>query len=195
MITEDEIYGRSALANGEPWIVPESLVHLKSIVKPTWHVFEWGSGGSTVFWSKHCRLVVSVEHNQDWIQRTKNMLRKHNCINNWLLHYEAGVPDATGQMHHLTSFRNYANVILRIPDAQFDLIYVDGEASCREWCLENSLSRVGEGGYLLLDNANWLEGHDFGPQWKRWDYVARGLKWVGQDGTFDWYTSILQRLQ
>lgn len=193
--TDDQIYGRSALQLGEPWIVPEALVHLKRIVQPDWTVFEWGSGGSTVFWSKYCKLVISIEHDANWLTRTTELLTKHGCKANWMIHHVPGVPDATGQMHHLTSFRNYADSILSFGRLEpYDLIYVDGEASCRGWCLDHSLSRVKQGGYLLLDNSNWLEGHDFGPEWERWDYVARGLKWVGQEGTFDWWTSILHKL-
>jgi len=193
--TDDQIYGRSALQLGEPWIVPESLVHLKRIVQPDWTVFEWGSGGSTVFWSRYCKLVISIEHDANWLTRTTELLTKHGCKDNWMIYLVAGVPDATGQMHHLTSFRNYADSILSFGRLEpYDLIYVDGEASCRGWCLDHALSRVKQGGYLLLDNSNWLEGHDFGPEWERWDYVARGLKWVGQEGTFDWWTSILHKL-
>lgn len=193
-IHDDIIYGRAALRNGEPWIVPESLDHLKRIIQPDWKVFEWGSGGSTVFWSKHCQQVISIEHNSEWIMRTTELLTKHDCKDNRTLHYVAGVLDANGQMHHLTSFRNYADAILSFVHLEpYDLIYIDGEASSRGWCLTHALSRVRQGGYLLLDNSNWLEGHDFGPDWERWDYVARGLSWVGQEGTFDWWTSILQR--
>ena len=194
MPTDDEIYGRSALANGEPWIVPESLTVLKSLIQPTWDVFEWGSGGSTVFWSRHCNLVVSIEHDANWRTRTTELLTRHGCKDNWLIHLVPGVPDATGQMHHLTSFRNYADSITKLGDRPFDLIYVDGEASCRSWCLEYALPRVCRGGVLLLDNSNWLEGHDFGTGWERQDFVARDLHWVGQPGTFDWWTSILKKL-
>jgi len=187
--TDDEFYGRAALANSEPWIVPESLKHLKRIVQPDWTVFEWGSGGSTVFWSKHCKLVISIEHNPDWLTRTTELLTKHGCKNNWLLYLVPG--EGT---HHLTAFRKYADSITSFGRLEpYDLIYVDGEASSRGWCLDHALSRVKQGGYLLLDNSNWLEGHDFGLEWERWDYVARGMQYVGQE-PMDWWTSILHKL-
>ena len=169
--------------------MPESLEHLKRIVQPDFTVFEWGSGGSTVFWSKNCKLVVSIEHNSDWITRTTELLSKHGCKDNWMLHRVPG--EGTD---HRTAYRKYADAITKFTRLEpYDLIYVDGEASCRGWCLDHALSRVKVGGWLLLDNSNWLEGHDFGPEWERFDYVARGLKWVGQPGTFNWWTSLLQR--
>lgn len=193
--TDDEIYGRAALAQGEPWIVPAALTHLRRIMHPTWKVFEWGSGGSTAFWSHHCRLVVSVEHEIGWFERTQILLTTQRCPANWLLYLVPGIPDPqTGMQHHLTSFRAYADAITKCDLlTPYDLIFVDGEASSRGWCLEHALSRVGVGGWLLLDNSNWLEDHDFGPQWQRWDYVARGLHWIGQTEPFDWWTSLLQR--
>lgn len=188
-VNDDEMYGRAALSRGEPWIVPESLDYLRPLIKPNWEVFEWGSGGSTVFWSKHCKLVVSIEHNEEWITRTTQLLTRHNCLDNWLLQLVPGVGT-----DHETAFRNYADVILKFGKKKFDLIYVDGEASCRGWCLQHALSRVKDGGVLLLDNSDWLKGHEFGPEWDRRDFVAQGLRWVGQPGTFDWWTSVLRKV-
>lgn len=47
-VNEDEKYGRAALNQGEPWITPESLQYLKSVMtdSKTWKVFEWSSGGN-----------------------------------------------------------------------------------------------------------------------------------------------------
>ena len=188
-LTDDEIYGRDALNKGEPWIVPDALVVLKDIVKPTWRVFEWGSGGSTVYWSRNCASVISIEHHENWMHRTAGMLEAMECPDNWELQY---VPeDVTVDIEH---FRDYANAILAV-EGNFDLIYIDGEATSRKWCLEHALERVNPGGYLLLDNSNWLEGHDFGPEWERQDFVARGLHWVGIEEPFDWWTSILRKVE
>lgn len=183
-ITDDVVYGRSALKNGEPWIVPESLGHLKTILRPDWKIFEWGAGGSTIFWARNCQLVVSIEHNIEWIQRVHKMIHdqeapKHKII----LQYQPGADD---------HFAAYARAIT--PYQQFDLIYIDGEASSRGHCLNFALPHVKSGGYLLLDNSDWLK-RDLGDQWERTDYVAKDLKWVGQPGTFNWWTSIVRKVR
>ena len=180
-VTDDQIYGRSALKNGEPWIVPESLNALKSIIQSSWDVFEWGSGGSTVFWAKHCNSVVSIEHNTEWIKRTSDLLNKHEVDRSKVnLQYCSGKPD---------KFRSYADTIKSF--GMFDLVYIDGEASSRGWCLTNALDHVEPGGYLLLDNSNWLKREL--DEWDREDYQLHDLKWVGQPGTFSWWTSILRK--
>lgn len=187
MPTDDEIYGRSALRNGEPWITPESLKHLRTIIKPHWNVFEWGSGGSTAFWSRNCKSVISIEHNSEWIQRTADIMNRLNCPHNYAIIYVRG-----NGIDHTKAFREYADAILEYPDDSFDLVFVDGEASCRGWCITNALPKLKSGGCLLVDNSNWLNES---PQntTDRLDFIEKGLKWIGQPGTFDWQTSIFTK--
>ena len=182
---DDIVYGRSALRNLEPWIVPESLTLLNEVLQPDWHIFEWGSGGSTGYWAKNCASVVSIEHNSEWVQRTSKQLLSLGLLARkaTLLYVRRGKDEA---------FRDYADAILSFPDASFDLVFVDGEASSRDQCLVNAMPKIRLGGYLLLDNSDWLK-RDLGPDWTRQDFVARDLKWIGQKGTFNWWTSILQK--
>jgi len=181
-LNDDVVYGRTALRNGEPWIVPSSLDHLKTIIQPKWKVFEWGAGGSTIFFAKHCRFVVSIEHNIEWIDRVYKMINRLNAPRHKIvLQWWPGAEDA---------FDSYAKAIM--PYHDLDLIYIDGEASSRGHCLNLALSRVRPGGYLLLDNSDWLK-RDLGDEWERTDYVAKDLTWVGQSGTFNWWTSIVRR--
>ena len=183
---DDIVYGRTALREGIPWIVPESLEALQAVIQPHWNVFEWGSGGSTTFWARNCSFVVSIEHNPEWITRTWKQLHRHKVDKHRVcLQYCPGIEG---------KFREYARAILAYPDESFDLVFVDGEASSRGWCLNNALSKVKVGGYLLLDNSDWLK-RDLGEDWERQDYVEKDLKWVGQKGTFNWWTSLLRKKQ
>jgi predicted O-methyltransferase YrrM len=187
MPSDDVIYGRSALRNGEPWITPESLEHLKRIIKPSWNVFEWGSGGSTAFWSRNCKSVISIEHNSEWIKRTNEMMEKFNCPHNYEIIYVKG-----NGTDYNTAFRDYANAIANYPDESFDLVYVDGEASSRGECVRNAISKLKPHGYLLVDNSDWLKDN---PEMmiERYDYTEKDLKWIGQPGTFNWWTSIFRK--
>ena len=187
MISDDIIYGRDALNKGEPWITPESLNLIKSLIKPNWRVFEWGSGGSTVFWSINCADVFSVEHNSEWVARVSGMMENFNCPQNWRLIYVKGVG-----IDHNTAFKWYSNVILDYPDNHFDLVFVDGEASSRGWCLQNAMSKLKPGGIMLVDNSNWLTETPVGLT-DRKGFPETGLHWVGQPGTFDWWTSVFTK--
>lgn len=183
-VSDDIVYGRQALQLGEPWITPKSLEYIKSIIKPDWKVFEWGSGGSTAFWSRNCAKVISVEHNTEWIVRTSDIMVRLNCPQNWVLLYVRGKG-----IDHNTAFVGYSEAVDDYPDEYFDLVFVDGEASSRGWCLNNAMPKLKSGGIMLVDNSNWLTETPTGLT-DRKDFPETGLRWVGQPGTFDWWTSI-----
>jgi len=178
------MYGRDALSKGEPWIVPAALAVLKTLVQPEWRVFEWGAGGSTLFWSNECASSVAIEHNPLWIERVTAMMHRHECPNNVHLRYVQG-----HGIDHNKAFRNYAAAILEYPDESFDLVSVDGEASSRGWCVTNAIPKIKPGGYLLLDNSDWFGGI---LEWEKQDFVAKDMHYIGQP-VFNWWTSILRK--
>ena len=183
---DDWMYGRTCLREGWPWIVPDSMRHIHDIVQPDWNVFEWGAGGSTIYWARECASVISVEHNIEWIPRIKKMLSDRGLIAD--LRHIQGLPKGKKDR-----FKPYANEILKEPDESFDLVFVDGEASSRGWCLTNALPKIKPGGYLLLDNSDWLHREIEG--FERTDYEERGLKWIGVRGNFNWFTSVLRKAE
>jgi predicted O-methyltransferase YrrM len=185
MLDADIIYGRAALKNGEPWIVPESLDFVKDIVKKTWHVFEWGSGGSTVFWSRTCKDVITVESNENWVVRTTRMMESFDCPDNWTLRFIERDDDYGNR-----PFDKYADAILKHKDESFHLIFVDGEATSRERCIDNSIAKLRPGGYIVLDNSNWYKDKT---GWESWVYTEKDLHWVGKTEPFDWQTTILRK--
>jgi len=187
-ISDDLMYGRLCLKVGIPWITPGSFRYLLDVIEPDWKVFEWGSGGSTVFWANNCAEVVSIEHNKDWITRVTGMLKGAKNVD---LRYVRGKPKGVKDR-----FRHYADVINEYPDEYFDLVFNDGEASSRGWALNNSMPKIKIGGYLLLDNSSWLkrdiskEGFEFIGEW-----VERNLHWIGQRNPFNWETAIYRRME
>jgi len=178
------VLGRTALKEGIPWITLESFHKLLEFVQPDFRVFEWGSGGSTVFWARECAEVIAIEHNKLWIPRVQKMLADRGLEAD-LRHIQGG---SKGQKDR---FRKYANEILAEPDESFDIAYVDGEASSRGWTITNAMPKIKPGGYLLIDNSDWVS-REF-PGWTKVDYIERNLDWPGQAKKFDWWTSILRK--
>lgn len=189
-ISDDVLYGRESLRLGTPWVVPSSLKAIDKLVQPDWKIYEWGAGGSTCYWARECASVISIEHNSKWIDRVNKMLAREEGLTDKVeLHHVRGLPK-----DEKDRFRPYADTILEYPDESFDLVFVDGEASSRGWCLTNGLSKVKPGGILLLDNSNWLK-RELEDEWQREDHIAKNLKWIGQKGTFDWWTTIFTKLK
>ena len=180
-VTDDIMYGRQALVKGEPYIVPDAFDYLRDIAKPTWAVFEWGAGGSTVWFAKHCSVVTTIEHSQKWKEDIRGKLYRRDLCN-FSIRY---IPVREGDEY-------YADIILDHPDETFDLVFVDGEATKRSRCLANTWAKVVPGGYVMLDDSNWWKGTR--PQgWSRVDFIAMGLRWIEKKDPFDWQTSLFRK--
>lgn len=127
-----------------PWLTFPAIRWLQARCQPQWRVFEWGSGASTLFFSRRGCRVVSVEHDHDWYHRVTAKLEGYPQAQ---VHHvpptgDAGRPDA---------FQRYAAAIDRFPSGHFDLVLVDGRA--RLACLEHALSKVAPTGVLVLDDS------------------------------------------
>lgn len=180
-VSDDIVYGRQALTAGEPWIVPDALTYLEGIVEPTWEVFEWGAGGSTVWFAKHCSVVTTIEQSQKWTADIKGKLKRRSLDNVALQYIPIRSTDD-----------DYADAILSCPDRTFNLISVDGEVAKRDRSLSHSWARVVPGGWVMLDNSNWWKG-TLPEGWTRIDFIETGLRWVGIRDPFDWQTSFFRK--
>lgn len=130
------------------------------------YVFEYGSGGSTLFFSERAGTVISIEHNPLWYEKVVSMLQELNKQN---IIYSLIVPEPTGEMakgdcadpenyrscfaeYKGMDFSAYSKAIELYPDNRFDLVVVDGRA--RPSCIAHSIPKVKTGGMLLVDNAD-----------------------------------------
>ena len=181
-VSDDIIYGRQALHAGEPWIVPEALTYLSSIIQPSWRVFEWGSGGSTVYFARRCASVVSIEHHDKWYYDTQGKLSR-----------ELTSPVDLKYIPLRPGDESYPDAILDYPDNYFNLVFVDGEVTKRDRSLDNSWAKVVPDGYVMLDNSNWWKG-SIPMGWSRVDFMEKGLQWVGVVDPFDWWTSFFNKV-
>lgn len=156
---------RSPMRLGIPWTTYASIEFMETILKPGHQVFEYGSGGSTVFFSDRCAGVISVEHDPEWAKAVQDMLKTRSITNvDFQLiepvkgavaaDVDAADPTtcASGQApYEDCSFADYVHSIDRYPDDSFDLVVVDGRS--RQSCLVDALPKVKPGGWIVLDDA------------------------------------------
>jgi hypothetical protein len=62
---------KQPLELGLPWISFGAIRFLERFLQPTMQVFEYGSGGSTVFFAARCKRVVSVEDDANWAKQVR----------------------------------------------------------------------------------------------------------------------------
>src|SRR5689334_22755263 len=57
---------RSSTGEKLPWLTFPAIDYLKKNLKKTDSVFEYGGGGSTLFFLEHASRVTTVEHDLNW---------------------------------------------------------------------------------------------------------------------------------
>ncbi|WP_181802888.1 O-methyltransferase [Streptomyces shenzhenensis] len=153
------------LGKPSPWISFDAIDYLDAQPLAGAKVFEFGSGGSTLYWASRGADCVSVEHDAVWYDKLKGRLAEVPGVE-----YRLALPtplmcgDASGgcddpgsyvssNKNYLGySFRSYVSQIDDFPPGYFDLVMVDGRA--RPSCIRHAKSRLKSGGMLVVDNSD-----------------------------------------
>src|SRR5204862_2316387 len=61
-----------------PWISYPAIKMLEKILKPEMRVFEWGVGGSTLFFLERERQLVSIEQDLQWEEKISTATELNN---------------------------------------------------------------------------------------------------------------------
>jgi hypothetical protein len=178
------------LDDKKPWVTFRAFRWLDEFLKPTSVVFEWGSGGSTLFFSQRVRQLVSVEHDRGWFDRVAAMLNGTAATNcDYRLREPvsivSGVPGQQGACiepyrssqtgYESMDFKGYVTVVDSFPDEYFDLVFIDGRA--RTSCIRHALRKVRRNGALMLDNSDrerYQSSFQLLTDWRRLDLFGPG---------------------
>jgi len=158
--------GSNSVADEQPWITFPAIDFLKGYINTGTKVFEYGGGGSTLFFVNRAKVVITVEHDKTWFNALQTVIANKK-IANWqgnLIEPEAvslkAPLDAADPDHYYTgdkvfmenTFKMYATAIDKYADEYFDIVLVDGRS--RPSCIQHSLPKIKKGGLLILDNAD-----------------------------------------
>lgn len=176
--------GRSPIADAQPWICFGAIDFLEQKANAQMTLFEYGSGGSTLFWALRVAKVYSIEHDEDWYQQMLKELADRNIKNT---QYIAAFPETDSSFESkdfrrpqdcISKSRKYVNMkfdtyvktIESFPDSSFDIIVVDGRA--RNSCIYYSVPKLKTGGLLVVDNTEreyYLKPFEFKKEeWTKW---------------------------
>jgi hypothetical protein len=159
-----ELTESSSMKARLPWVSFPVIDFLKKHLKHDSRVFEFGGGGSTLFFLDKCKEVATVEHNESWFDDLKKSIGTNEKWTPLFVlpepHFNFDItqsanPDAyvsTEEAFKNMSFQKYASAIDSYPNDYFDVVLVDGRV--RPSCMKHSISKIKKGGFLILDNSD-----------------------------------------
>jgi precorrin-6B methylase 2 len=172
---------KNALKNipSAPWMSITAINIFDALLTKEMKGFEFGSGGSTIFFSKRAGQLVSLEHDVAWHTQIKKRIQdlQIDNVDYHLVEKEKNnnKPSLIGKRNDdytvpftpATCFVSYYSFIDQYADESFDFIIVDGRA--RVECALRAVLKLKKGGILILDNSERLRYkpvHDALKNWK-----------------------------
>ena len=146
-LTHNIINGKTPLDLELPWFSYAAIDFLNGYLDKDMTVCEYGSGGSTLFFARRVKSVVSIEDNSRWYDLVSRRLEEKAVRNVQLRLYPFDFRNPAG-------FENSA--YLHALDEKFDVIVVDGS---EEWnqvrpvCFERAEGRIKPGGIIVVDDS------------------------------------------
>ncbi len=146
--------GRSVGIDGEPipWMTYPLISFLQERIKPDLRILEFGSGNSTLWFAARCAALISIEHDEAWVNSLAEKLPTNSMI--------SVKPTPKGRNYMEIAFGEsdeknaYVEAIDDI-DGTFDVIVIDGVY--RNAAIRKSSPRLSARGVLIVDNTDYPE--------------------------------------
>ncbi|MBR2136897.1 MAG: class I SAM-dependent methyltransferase [Alphaproteobacteria bacterium] len=120
--------------NPIPWYTYPAIEYLSQFDYSNKNIFEFGTGYSSMYWSKRAKTVTSVEDKPEWYEKFSREFH----ADNW-------------QMIYCDEKQGYEDVIQKNKQ-KYDVIIIDGKR--RAECAQNAVKALAEGGMIILDDSD-----------------------------------------
>ncbi len=132
-----------------PWWTFGAINALDRRLSKNHDVFEYGSGGSTLFLARRAATLLSIEDEKPWFQLVRDALTRHQL-------------DATAQIKHVpydfwhTADFTTSAYLHALDGRRYDVIIVDGKEwsdPVRDQCFWHAENHLKPGGLIILDDS------------------------------------------
>lgn len=127
-----------------PLMEQKEIDVILSYLKPDDIMFEWGSGGSTLYFPKFVKEYYSVESQKHWYTMVKSFVLKDKSIKQKIHIKYVPIPPYNWDTNNHTKeeFKEYIEYIGTLPVSIFNKILIDGENKTRAFCAIESLKYI-----------------------------------------------------
>lgn len=181
----------SPLASRMPIIPYRAIDWFDNYLTNDMKLYEFGSGGSTLFFADRAGEVASAEHHTGWYGAVAEHLENgenKNAKVQLFAPIPSENPRITAKESKGLDFYEYVHSIDKYPDKYFDVVFVDGRA--RMDCLRIGLPKVKDNGYLILDNSErdrYQVAREEFKQYPRVDWIGLGPGYTYKSQTSAWH--------
>jgi predicted O-methyltransferase YrrM len=138
-----------------PWISYGAIDFLDGYLKPDMTVYEYGSGGSTLFFASRVARVTSIEHDPLWYSLVQTKLQANSVTNVNLQLVEC-------DLSQTPDFEN-SPYVQSLRDTEADVILIDGledqsKYNRRPICFALAETQIKQGGIIIIDDS-WRYTH------------------------------------
>jgi predicted O-methyltransferase YrrM len=147
---------------GLPWISWPCIDWLDQLDLGGKRIFEYGGGGSTLYFLRRGASVRTVENSVAWAGRIQARVTEEGLHESRRFDLElVEIPEHPGPAHRELS----STYVRALGGGPWDLVLVDGadgSLNLRMECLQQARETVNSHGFVVLDDA-WRKGYETAP--------------------------------
>jgi len=128
-----------------------------SLLTPDDVMLEWGSGGSTVRFSKIVKKLYSIEHDAEWYVKNDIRIKQEGCENVNLHLIKPNLPRSFPHVKR-EEFVDYIEYVKHLPEKRYDKVLIDGRA--RIWCAYEALHYTNEDSFVFVHDWDRTAYHE-----------------------------------
>lgn len=142
---------RPPLASGQPWWSYGAIDFLATRITPNMTVFEFGTGGSTIFLARRCRALSCVENHPMWYGAVQKRLREKELSNCTITLCPLPTANSPASWEHYLSGLSKPYDVIVIDG--FDPVEFGKEGTYRKVCFARAEEIVRPGGFIVVDDS------------------------------------------
>ncbi len=126
-----------------PWINKQAIIVFENLLLKDDIGVEFGSGSSTIWFSKKVKHLTSIEDHKEWFDKINKQLKEESIDNTTYLFKKSE--------NSISQYSEYCSYVDTFKDESLDFIVIDGKH--RVTIANKAVSKIKKGGFIYLDDS------------------------------------------